>query len=62
VKNELKDRKGFYYVLEEEKIREYMKIHPRHRLQWLEDANDFAAKALSPEKLRIREKFRSGEI
>lgn len=62
MKNDLEGRKGFYYVLEEGQIREYMTIPPRDRLQWLEDACGFSAKALSPEKLRIREKFRRGEI
>ena len=53
---------GFYYVLEDEVIREYMKMSPQVRLQWLEDAYNFF---MTVKDSRIKEswqKFRRGEI
>ena len=54
--------KGFYYSLENEKIREYMKLTPEEKLQWLEAINQFTNLALNDQQKEFREKLRSGEI
>lgn len=62
MKKKLNDLKGYYYVVEKDKIREYMNIPPRSRLEWLEEANDFIWKATDSKTRKIREKFRRGEV
>ena len=62
MKSSVEERKGYYYVVEEEKIREYMSIPPRARLEWLEEAYNFIWKASNKKTRAIREKFRRGEI
>lgn len=54
--------KGFYYVVSEEKIRWWRAVPAKQKLEWLEEANNFLRKALSPEKQKIVEQFRKGEI
>jgi hypothetical protein len=54
--------KGFYYSLENEKIREYMKLTPEEKLQWLEAITQFTNLALNDQQKEFREKLRSGEI
>jgi hypothetical protein len=54
--------KGFYYSLENEKIREYMKLTPEEKLQWLEEINQFTNLALNDRQREFREKLRRGEI
>ena len=54
--------KGFYYSLENEKIREYMKLTPEEKLQWLEAINQFTNLALNDQQREFREKLRRGEI
>jgi hypothetical protein len=54
--------KGYYYVVTEEKIKWWQSIPPEQKLEWLEEANNFLAEALSPEKRRVMELFRKGEI
>lgn len=54
--------KGFYYSLENEKIRQYMKLTPEEKLQWLEAINQFTNLALNDQQKEFREKLRSGEI
>lgn len=46
----------------EEQIRRWLKVPVEQRLQWLEEANEFVRKALSPKTRAIMEKFRRGEI
>ncbi|MFC2140840.1 hypothetical protein ACFLQP_00905 [Acidobacteriota bacterium] len=54
--------KGFYYSLENEKIRDYMKLTPEEKLQWLEAINQFTNLALNDQQREFREKLRRGEI
>lgn len=55
-------RKGFRYVVSEEKIREYLKLSPKRKLEWLEEINRFLYLCMPEEGKRIAEKFRTGEI
>jgi hypothetical protein len=54
--------KGFYYVVSAEKIRWWRAVSPKQKLEWLEEANIFLRKTLSPDKQRIMALFRNGEI
>ncbi len=54
--------KGFYYVVTEEKIRWWRAVPPAQKLEWLEQANSFLRKTLSPDKQRILELFRKGNV
>jgi uncharacterized protein (DUF433 family) len=51
--------KGFYYTLEEEKIREYMKLTTEEKLKWLEEINAFTEMVLKEKE--FRNKLRSAE-
>ena len=55
-------RKGYSYTLEDEKIKEFMKLSTEDKLRWLEDYNEFMEMALTPKEKELREKFRRGEI
>jgi hypothetical protein len=51
---------GFYYYVDEEKIRKYKELTAEEKLEWLEEINEFIWKyGMNKE---IREKFRRGEI
>ncbi|MEM2866483.1 MAG: hypothetical protein QW098_05020 [Candidatus Hadarchaeales archaeon] len=54
--------RGFRYVVSEEKLREYSKLSPRQKLEWLEEINRFLYSCMPEESRRIAEKFRTGEI
>ena len=61
-KKKSSERKGFSYSLEDEKIRAYMKLTAREKLQWLEEINRFTFFVLNEKQKEFREKLRSGEI
>ena len=50
---------GFSYTLEDEKIKKYMKLTAKEKLQWLEEINSFNEKVLTPKDKAIRAKFRA---
>ena len=54
--------RGFYYSLEDEKIKEYMKLSTEEKLKWLEEINSFTDMVLTPKEKKIRNKLRNGEI
>jgi len=54
--------KGFSYTIEDEKIREYMKLSTEEKLMWLEEIIEFTQQALSAKEKEFREKLRSGEL
>ncbi len=54
--------RGYRYVVSREQIRKYMRLTPKQKLEWLEEANDFINKFLPEESRRIQEKFRRGLI
>ncbi|MFH1050507.1 MAG: hypothetical protein V1779_06200 [bacterium] len=54
--------KGFKYYIEDEKIREYMKLSTEEKLKWLDEIQRFSELAMTEKEKEIREKFRKGEI
>jgi hypothetical protein len=54
--------KGFKYYIEDEKIREYMKLSTEDKLKWLDEIQKFNELAITEEAKKIREKFRKAEI
>jgi len=55
-------RTGFYYCLNEKAIRKYMSLPAGMKLKWLEEANRFTRKALTPKTRRIWQQFRRGQL
>jgi len=53
---------GFSYTLTDQQIREYLKLSPQTRLEWLEEANRFLYNASDEKTREIRRRFRTGEI
>jgi gluconate kinase len=53
--------KGFAYDLEDDKIREYMKLSDEDKLRWLEEINEFTQAVLGEKEKRFREILRAGE-
>ena len=60
--NCMNEKKGFSYTVEDEKIREYMKLSTEQKLKWLEEINTFTHAVLSDEEKLIRQKLRAAEI
>ena len=54
--------KGFAYTLDDDKIREYIKLSDEDKLRWLEEINEFTQAALSEKEKRFREILRAGEF
>ena len=54
--------KGFHYTLEDEKIKEYMKLTTEEKLRWLEEINAFTEMVLNEKEKQLRYKLRSAEI
>ena len=54
--------KGFSYDVTEERIRFWKSIPAKEKLEWLEEANNFLRKTLSPKKMEIMNKLRKGEL
>lgn len=54
--------KGFAYTLEDEKIREYIKLSDEDKLRWLEEINEFTQAVLSDKEKRFRDILRVAEI
>ena len=55
-------KKGFYYIYDDEKIRSYARLSAREKLEWLYEANQFCKKALKGKTRKIWEAFREGKI
>ena len=54
--------KGFKYYIEDEKIKEYMKVPIEQKFKWLEEINRFNEMVMDEKTKKIREMFRKGEI
>lgn len=52
---------GWSYVLEDEKILEYMKLCTEDKLRWLEEIDAFTRAALGEKEKRLRECLRAGD-
>ena len=62
MKPDEQSEKGYSYVIEDEKIKEYMKLTTEEKLEWLESINYFNSLLLTAEQKEIREKLRSAEF
>jgi hypothetical protein len=56
------EKKGVRFVITSEAIRDYLKWTPEERLAWLQEGIVLSYSTLSPERMRIWQKFRRGEI
>lgn len=54
--------KGVKFVITREMIRDYLKIPPVMRLEWLQEATVLSYAGLTPKRRKIWQKFRRGEI
>ncbi|MFH1049984.1 MAG: hypothetical protein V1779_03525 [bacterium] len=54
--------KGLKYYIEDDKIREYMKLSTEEKLKWLDEIQKFSELAMTEKDKEIREKFRKREI
>lgn len=53
---------GFKYYLEDDKIREYMKLSIEQKFKWLDEINRFNELVMDDKTKKIREKLRKGEV
>ena len=53
---------GYSYTIEDEKIKEYMKLTTEEKLRWLEEINELTRLALNEKEKEFREKLRRCEI
>jgi hypothetical protein len=56
------DKTGFSYTIEDEKIKEYMKLTTEQKLIWLQEINDFTNMVLTDKEKEFRNKLRKCEI
>lgn len=56
------DNKGFSYTLEDDKIKEYMKLTTEEKLQWLEEIVEFTNMTLTDKEKEFQNKIRRCEI
>jgi hypothetical protein len=54
--------KGFRYILEEEKVVEYLKLSIEQMLLWLEEIDAFTRLVLSEKEIAVREGLRAGSL
>ena len=59
---DIKERKGYYYCFDDDKILEYMQLTTAEKLQWLEEILEFTEMFLTEEDKVFREKLRRAEI
>ena len=62
MKPKLNINNKFSFELDHEKIKQGLRLSPKERLDWLEEANHFLQKALTPKQKKIWEKIRKGEF
>ena len=53
---------GFRYHCTREQLLAWMRVPAAAKLRWLEDANRFLDKVMTPQSRRIRELFRAGKL
>ena len=54
--------KGYKYHVEDEKLRQYMKLSTEEKLKWLHEVREFMEIVMDDKAKKIREMFRKGEI
>lgn len=55
-------KKGVRFVITREMIREYLKLTAEERLAWLQEGIVLSYSAITPQRMRVWQKFRRGEI
>lgn len=58
----MSEKKGYYYEVTEEQVREHQKRSIKEILTWLHETNAFLKKVQTPEERERWEKLRKGEI
>jgi len=53
---------GYSYTLEDEKIKEYMKLTTEEKLLWLQEITEFTDMALNDREKEFRRKLRKCEL
>jgi len=48
----------YEWETKKERVLKFMKIPPKHKLEWLQDMHDFVVQASSEEDLKLRWKLR----
>lgn len=56
------DNSGFRYTVEDEKIREYMKLTTEEKLVWLQEVIELTEMVLSDKEKEFRRRLRRCEI
>lgn len=56
------NNKGFSYTIEDDKIKEYMKLTTEEKLRWLEEIVEFTNMALTEKEKEFRNRLRRGEL
>jgi hypothetical protein len=54
--------KGYSYTVEDDKLREYMKLTTKEKLEWLEEITTLTELTLSENERKFRELLRAGKI
>ena len=54
--------RGFSFRLDQEKIREFKGLSAEEKLDWLEEANDFIAAAVSDDKRQRWERLKANKF
>ena len=53
---------GYYYCVSDEQLRDYAKLTPKQRLEWVDQARRFTVMARTPETAQMHDKLRRGEV
>lgn len=53
---------GYSYTIEDDKIKEYMKLSTEEKLLWLQEITEFTDMVLTDKEKVFREKLRRSEI
>ncbi len=56
------NNKGYSYTIEDEKIKEYMKLSTEEKLIWLSEINEFTEIALTEKEKEFRRRLRECSI
>ena len=56
------DNSGYRYLIEDEKIKEYMKLTTEEKLMWLREIVEFTDMVLTEKEKEFRRKLRNCEI
>jgi len=54
--------KGYSYTVEDEKLREYMRLSTEEKLRWLDEITTLTELTLTEEEKKFRELLRAGSV